>query len=85
MDTGFHLFGPAHLLILAAIPGTAAALSFSVRRRPACSHWVRLSLGGFLALNELIWYGYKLRYEGWRFPEASPRGFPFNYAILRCG
>lgn len=72
METGFHLFGPAHLLILAAIPASAAALSFTVRRRPACAYRVRLSLGGFLAINELIWYGYKLRYEGWRFPEGLP-------------
>jgi hypothetical integral membrane protein (TIGR02206 family) len=72
METGFHLFGLAHLLILAAIPGIAAALSFGVRKRPAYRHWVRLTLGGFLATNELIWYGYKLRYEGWRFPEGLP-------------
>jgi hypothetical integral membrane protein (TIGR02206 family) len=72
METNFRLFGPAHLLILAAIPGTAAALSFAARQRPAYGHWIRLTLGGFLATNELIWYSYKLRYEGWRFPEGLP-------------
>ncbi|HZT29525.1 MAG TPA: TIGR02206 family membrane protein [Gemmataceae bacterium] len=69
---GFHLFGPAHLLILAAIPGTAAVLSGAACRGPAGARWVRLALGGFLAGNELIWYAYKLRYEGWRFPEGLP-------------
>lgn len=59
-------------MILAAIPGTALALSFTARKRPVCGHWVRLTLGGFLAINELFWYAYKLRYEGWRFPEGLP-------------
>ena len=70
--TSFHLFGPAHLVILASIPGTAAVLSRIACRGPGWSHAVRLALGGFLAVNELIWYGYKLRYEGWRFPEGLP-------------
>jgi len=72
MATSFHLFGPAHLVILASIPGTAAVLSCIARRAPAWGHTIRLTLGGFLAVNELIWYGYKLRYEGWRFPEGLP-------------
>jgi hypothetical integral membrane protein (TIGR02206 family) len=72
MATGFQLFGPAHLLILAAVPATAGVLSFAVRRRPAWGRRVRLTLGGFLAVNELIWFAFKLRYEGWRFPEGLP-------------
>jgi len=72
MVTNFHLFGPAHLVILASIPGTAAALSCTARRTPAWGHAVRLTLGGLLAVNELIWYAYRLRYEGWRFPEGLP-------------
>ena len=72
MASDFDLFGPAHLLILAAIPGTAAGLSRAARHAPGWGHWVRLALGGFLAVNELIWYAYKLRYEGWRFPEGLP-------------
>ena len=33
---------------------------------------MRLALGGFLAINELIWYAYVLRHEGWRLPAGLP-------------
>ncbi len=72
MSGGFHLFGPAHLLILAAIPVLAAALSASSRRRPANARPIRLCLGVFLMTNELVWYAWRLRTEGFRFPEALP-------------
>ena len=72
MQAGFHLFGTPHLLILASIPATAAALSCIVRRRPAYGRPVRLALGGLLTTNELIWYAYLLRQVGWRFPEGLP-------------
>jgi hypothetical integral membrane protein (TIGR02206 family) len=63
---------PAHLLILAAVPGIATALAFGLRRMPAWGRPVRFSLAGFLAANELVWYGYRLSQEGFRFPEALP-------------
>ena len=72
MSGGFHLFGPAHLLILAAIPVLAAALSASSRCRPANARPIRLCLGVFLMTNELVWYAWRLRTEGFRFPEALP-------------
>lgn len=72
MAAGFHLFGPAHLATLVTIPAAAAACAATARRRPAMRHVVRLGLGGFLALNEITWYAYRLSREGWRFPQGLP-------------
>ncbi len=72
MEPGFRLFGPTHLVILAAIPGAAAAVSWTVRRAPTWRGAIRFSLGGLVAVNELVWYAYRLRHEGFRFPEALP-------------
>src|SRR5512135_1623593 len=72
METGFRLFGPAHLVILAAVPAIAAVLSWAGRRSPAWRRGMRFGLGGLLAVNELVCYGYRLRQEGIRFPEGLP-------------
>jgi hypothetical integral membrane protein (TIGR02206 family) len=65
MRTDFVLFGPAHLLILAAIPIAAALLARVAGR-------VRAAFGFFLLVNELVWWAYKLHHEGSRFPEGLP-------------
>ncbi len=72
MATDFHLFGLPHLLILAAVPGTAAVLRYAGRCAPAFLRPARFALGSFLAANELVWYGYRLYHEGFRFPEGLP-------------
>ena len=69
---GSRLSWPAHLLILAAVAGLATALSFGLRRDPGCGRAVRFCLAGLLAANELVWYGYRIGQEGFRFPEALP-------------
>ncbi len=63
------LFGAAHWAIIAAIPLSAAVFAWAARVQPRP---VRLGLGAFLLINELVWYGYRLRVEGWRFPEGLP-------------
>jgi hypothetical integral membrane protein (TIGR02206 family) len=72
MEHNFRLFGPSHLLILASAPAGAALLATVCRRCPGCARNVRYGLAFFLTVNELIWYSYRLYYEGFRFPEGLP-------------
>jgi len=72
MQTDFQLLGPAHLAIIAAIPAAAGGLAWWIRGRPTSARRIRLALGVFLLVNELIWYGYKLRTGEFQFPEGMP-------------
>jgi len=72
MSNHLHLFGPVHLLILASVPAIAILLSMAARHSRTSARWTRYTLGGLLALNELAWYAYRLRFEGFRFPEGLP-------------
>jgi hypothetical integral membrane protein (TIGR02206 family) len=67
-----YLSWTAHLSILFTVPVVAYGLSVLLRRQAAWGRAIRISLGGFLASNELIWYAYRLHQEGFRFPEALP-------------
>jgi len=70
MSNHFDLFGPVHLLILTSVLAIAIALSMASRQSRISSRWIRYCLGTLLALNELAWYGYRLHFEGFRFPEG---------------
>lgn len=72
MSGEFHLFGPAHLLILAAVPSVAAVLARLARCRPTRARNLAAALGALLAINELVWYGYVIRSGGIHFPGGLP-------------
>jgi len=72
VNTGFQLFGPAHLLILAAVPALAIVLSRAARKGIVPPRALVFTLGVFLAVNELFWYAFRLSREGFRFPEGLP-------------
>jgi hypothetical integral membrane protein (TIGR02206 family) len=72
MKSNFQLFGSTHLLILVSIPLLAAALGRWCRHSRRSARLIRYSLASFLTVNELIWYAYRLHYEGFRFPEGLP-------------
>ena len=72
MKADLKLVGPAHILILFSIAGIAAALAYACRRSRRAARSIRYSLAVFLAVNEIIWYAYLLRTEGFRFPNDLP-------------
>ena len=72
LTSNFRLFGPAHLLILGSVPALGLALATWCRTSPRAARTIRYSIAFFLSGNELIWYAYRLHYEGFRFPHALP-------------
>lgn len=71
-STDFHLFQPAQLAILAAVPSIAALLTRAARRRPDRSRKIAACLGVFLAINELVWYAYLWHHHEIGFPDGLP-------------
>jgi hypothetical integral membrane protein (TIGR02206 family) len=70
--TAFSVPWPARLLIVGAVPAIAAALARVSRRSPAWGRAVRLSLAAFLAADELVWYGFRIHWDSFRFPDLLP-------------
>lgn len=67
-----QLFGPVHLAILISVPLIGWCLGqWSKRSQPAALA-IRYGLATFLAVNEVIWYVFRIRTEGFRFPNALP-------------
>jgi hypothetical integral membrane protein (TIGR02206 family) len=74
MPPPFQLFGPAHLAILAAVPGLAVALAVLIRRWPLLERPVRLGMAALLGVNQLAY----LAYAGARGWIAPPEGLPLE-------
>lgn len=68
MNGQFELFGPFHTTVLICVAAGGLLLARLLRWRPRA----RYGLGAFLAVNELVWYAWRIRDEGFRFPEALP-------------
>lgn len=72
MPTNFHLFGPAHLLILGAIPSLAAILAAIQRRVPPGLKALRLGVGFILLLDTVAFYSFLAARGQLRFPSNLP-------------
>ncbi len=68
----FDLLGATHLAIIGAIPIVAWVLSKIARKSSASRRAVRSSMGGLLAVNELVQYGYLYHLGAFRFPDGLP-------------
>jgi len=60
------LFGPTHLLLLAAIVAIGWLLCRECRRNPGCRRAIRLALGIGIAVNEIVWWTFRYAHEGVR-------------------
>jgi hypothetical integral membrane protein (TIGR02206 family) len=68
MADEFVIFGSFHRTVLALMLAAGLGFGLAFRKWPR----TRYALGVFLAANELTWYVWRLRDEGFRFPEALP-------------
>jgi hypothetical integral membrane protein (TIGR02206 family) len=72
VSADFHLFDPAHVTILIAVPVVSAVLAFATRRYPGSAIATRVALSTILAADGLVWYCYRYFVQGVRFPEIVP-------------
>lgn len=72
MGTNFHLFEPAHCIILAAVVGLGAALALVQRRLLPGSRWLRVGLGIVLLADGVGWYVYLAAIGQQVFPAQLP-------------
>ena len=71
----FRLLGPAHLLILSAVPLLAGILALMQRRlRPGC-RWPRVCLGAAILLDTILWYADLAWHRQLLFPGHLPLEF----------
>lgn len=71
-SVNFHLLGPAHLAILAAVPLLAAILAAVQRKLPPGSRWLRLTLAALILLDTVLWYIDLSLHGQLTFPDSLP-------------
>jgi hypothetical integral membrane protein (TIGR02206 family) len=72
MPTDFELFGPTHLVILAAVPLLAAILAAVQRRLPPGIKWLRVGLAAMLLSDFVVYCGYQAAHGQLAFPDRLP-------------
>jgi hypothetical integral membrane protein (TIGR02206 family) len=72
MTTNFHLFGPAHLAILGAVPLVAAILAAVQRRFSPGFKGLRIGLAVVILLDSALYYGYMASRGQLTFPDHLP-------------
>jgi hypothetical integral membrane protein (TIGR02206 family) len=72
MPTRFHLFGAAHLSILAAVVTGAAILTALQRRLGKEASWLRVGVGTALLLDSALWYAWQAWSDQPLFPAHLP-------------
>ncbi len=76
MANGFHVFGPAHILVLVLVPVLAAVLTAVQRRLLRESKLIRYTLAILLLLCTLSYYG--------NFVLQGERIFPYHIPLELC-
>jgi len=69
MNLEWRLFGAWHLSILAVIGLSIWLMTLAMRRWPRATRW---TVAAVMAAGEFVWYVYRLKAEGFRFPEGLP-------------
>lgn len=72
MPTNFHIFGPAHLVILGAVPLLGAVLAAVQRRLSPGFRWLRVGLAAILLVDSALWYEYLASHGQLTFPDRLP-------------
>jgi hypothetical integral membrane protein (TIGR02206 family) len=72
MTNNFQLLGPAHLVILCAVPLLAGVLAYAQRRLAPGTRWLRLGLATVFLLDTLLYYGNMAAHGQLTFPNHVP-------------